>query len=135
MTSEIDGLKENLNINQNNVFLSSQRLESLRVELDWNKQELDNWLDKTKNIEEDAQVLEKYSRADEAKIKELSLNIENLTTSLAKVKRSLDIEITETHVNQIALEKVMSDWTGGLERDLRQGRGIRAMVGVKLSRL
>ena len=54
------------------------------------------------------QALEKHSRAYEAKIKELSLLIAILMADQAKARKQLDAEMTETHVNQIALEKVCS---------------------------
>jgi hypothetical protein len=40
----------------------------------------------TKVVQEDAQALVKYSRADEAKIKELSLLIERLMADQAKAR-------------------------------------------------
>ena len=49
-------------------------MEQICKQMDWNQQRLSEWLDKTKVV----QALEKYSRADEAKIKELSLQIERL---------------------------------------------------------
>ncbi len=59
-------------------------------------------------VQEDPQALEKYSRADEAEIKELSLQIERLMADQAKARKQLDAEMTETHVNQTALDKVRS---------------------------
>ena len=51
-TNELEALKEALNVNQANVFSANQKMEELRNELNWNKQQLDDWLEKTKAIEE-----------------------------------------------------------------------------------
>ena len=51
-TNELEALKEALNVNQANVFTANQKMEELRNELNWNKQQLDDWLEKTKAIEE-----------------------------------------------------------------------------------
>ncbi len=74
--------------------------------MNWNQQELTEWLEKARAVEEDAQALEKYSRADEAKIKEISLHMDKLLAEAAKARKHLEMELTETHVNQVALEKV-----------------------------
>ena len=46
--------------------------------------------------QEDNLTLEKYRRADEAKIKELTLQIEKLTVEVAKKANELEKEVTET---------------------------------------
>ena len=74
------------------------------MELNWSQQQLSEWLDKTE--QGGAGPRERNSRPGEAKIKELSLQIERLMADQAKARKQLDAEMTETHVNQIALEKV-----------------------------
>ena len=106
LTSEVSELTEAMNSNQNNIYRSAQKLDAIREQMNWNQQELSEWLEKARAVEEDAQALEKYSRADEAKIKEISLQTDRLVVEAAKAKKLLDQELTETHVNQIALEKV-----------------------------
>jgi hypothetical protein len=106
VSAEVAELMENMNANQNNIYQASEKMERIRNQLNWNQQQLSEWLEKAKVVEEDSQALEKYSRADEAKIKDMSLNIERLMQELSKAKRLLDAEVTETHVNRVALEKV-----------------------------
>ena len=55
-------------------------------------------------------TLEKYRRADEAKIKELTLNIEKLTVEVAKKAGELEKEVTETQAAQIELDKTAEDF-------------------------
>ena len=133
-----------MNQNQNNIIKSNEKMDAIRQEMNWNQQQLNDWLEKTKVVDDDAQLLEKYSRADEAKIKEISLQIERLVAEAAKAKKQLDNEITETHVNQVALEKVCSisnifNWlridTGCREFPPHSPRATRAhqALGAKLA--
>ena len=46
--------------------------------------------------EEDNLIMEKYKRADEAKIKDLNLLIEKLTIEVSESSNALNTEITET---------------------------------------
>jgi hypothetical protein len=66
--------------------------------------------EKTKVIEEDAAVLEKYSRADEAKIKELTLAIEKLTDTSTKASRDLQAEALETQAQRIGLDNAAGEF-------------------------
>ena len=50
-------------------------------------------------------IMEKYKRADEAKIKDLNLLIEKLTIEVSDCQRALNTEITETQAKQIELDK------------------------------
>ena len=104
LSSEVAELTENMNANQNNIFRSSEMMEQIGKQMNWNQQQLSEWLDKTKVV----LALEKYSGADEAKIKELSLPMERLMADQVKVRKQLDAEMAETHADQIALEKVCS---------------------------
>ena len=54
--------------------------------------------------------MEKYRRADEAKIKELTLNIEKLTVEVAKKATELEKEVTETQAAQIELDKTAEEF-------------------------
>jgi hypothetical protein len=55
--------------------------------------------------EEDNLIMEKYKRADEAKIKDLNLLIEKLTIEVSDAQKTLNNEITETQAKQIELDK------------------------------
>jgi chromosome segregation ATPase len=64
--------------------------------MNWNQEELEQWALAARQKEEDNLTLEKYRRADEAKIKELTLNIEKLTVEVANKSKELAKEVTET---------------------------------------
>ena len=52
---------------------------SFKLYLDRNQEELERWSVAAKQKEEDSLALQKYTRADEAKIREINFLIENLT--------------------------------------------------------
>lgn len=96
--------------NQTNIAKFNERINAMKDEMKWNEQELNAWMEKTKVADDDAQVLVKYTRADEAKIKQLTLEIERLTLETAKAHRELEAEMTETHANQMGLDKAAEDF-------------------------
>jgi hypothetical protein len=58
---------------QNNKFKLMQRLEDLKARMEWDQQALQAWLEEAARKDEDAMIIEKYSRQDEAKIKVMKI--------------------------------------------------------------
>ena len=103
---EIRDISEGMTTAQNNVYKAHDKIEVLRREMQMNEGELAAWFEKAQIVQDDAAALEQYTRADEAKIKDLTLQLEKLVAEAAKTKKALDQELTDTHVNHVALEKV-----------------------------
>ncbi len=59
-------------------------MDKLKLEMNWNQEELEQWVLAARQKEEDSLTMEKYRRADEAKIKELNLQIEKLTVEVTR---------------------------------------------------
>ena len=78
--------------------------------MNWNQEELEQWALAARQKEEDNLTLEKYRRADEAKIKELTLQIERLTIEVAVKATELEKEVTETQASQIELDKTAEEF-------------------------
>lgn len=78
--------------------------------MNWNQEELEQWVLAARQKEEDSLTMEKYKRGDEAKIKELNLQIEKLTVGVSKKQNELDKEITETQTAQIELDKTAEEF-------------------------
>ena len=92
------------------IFKANERMDQFKLEMNWNQEELEQWALAARQKEEDNLTTEKYRRADEAKIKELTLQIEKLTVEVAKKANELEQEVTETQAAQIELDKTAEEF-------------------------
>lgn len=102
--------QERLNDVQNSIYRGNERLDKYKIEMNWNQEELEQWVLAARQKEEDSLTMEKYKRGDEAKIKELNLQIEKLTVQVSRSQNELDREITETQTAQIELDKTAEEF-------------------------
>ena len=92
------------------IFKANERMDQFKLEMNWNQEELEQWALAARQKEEDNLTLEKYRRADEAKIKELTLQIEKLTIEVGHKCKQLEQEVTETQAAQIELDKTAEEF-------------------------
>lgn len=71
---------------------------------------MEQWALAAKQKEEDNLTLEKYKRADDMKIKELSLQLEKLTIEKNKRETELEKEVTQTQAFQIEIDKTAAEF-------------------------
>jgi chromosome segregation ATPase len=102
--------QDRLNNIQNMIFKANEKMDQFKLEMNWNQEELEQWALATRQKEEDNLTLEKYRRADEAKIKELTLTIEKLTIEVSQKAQELEKEVTETQAAQIELDKTAEEF-------------------------
>lgn len=110
LQKELNELKDRENVCENNKFRLLQRLEDMKSQMNWDQQALQAWLEESAHKDEDAMIIEKYSRQDEYKIKELSNKIGYMVEEALKKKRHLDQEYTETLMAQLELDKTGDDF-------------------------
>lgn len=110
LKKEMDELKEKKNSYENNIFKQTQKLEELKSQMNWDQQALEAWLEESARKDEDAMTIQKYTRQDESKIKELSLRMEKLMHEAMTKKNQLDNEMTNTLTSQIELDKIAEDF-------------------------
>ena len=94
-------------------------MNSFKQAMNWNQEELEKWSSEATKREDDNIVLEKYTRADEAKIKELTLAIERLSKSLVKKNAQLDNEMTNTQSYQLEVKRSVDIFKGQHEERQR----------------
>ena len=73
--------KERLNDTQNQIFKGNEKMDQFKLKMNFNQEELEQWALAARQKEDDNITLEKYKRADDAKIKELNLVTERLTVN------------------------------------------------------
>lgn len=108
--AECTDLETKLGTIQNFLFKGNEEMDKFKMQMNWNQDEMEQWAMAAKQKEEDSLALERYRRADESKIKELTLEIEKLTRALQAHRRTLEDESTETQAKQIELDKTAEEF-------------------------
>ena len=69
---------------QSQIRATNEESEKLKIALNWNQEELEQWATAASKREENNLALEKYTWFDEIKIKELTLKIESVSKKLVQ---------------------------------------------------
>lgn len=103
-------VEDALNNVKNDQFDTRERQEKLVLEKDWNNDAMSEWKEAVKQKEDDMKAYAAYTRADEKKVKQLSLTQEKLTEQCKAIETQLEEEVTETRVKQIELDKAIDQY-------------------------
>ena len=127
LQGEIAELEDKVNLLQNGIFKGNEQMEQFKLQMNWNQDELEQWALAARQKEEDNLALLKYTKADEAKMKDLSLQLEKMLDAAVQKKRAeLEEEVTKTQANA---DRARQDG-GGLPRSCtRSAAGPRRPVG------
>ena len=107
---ELEAIDSTLNALQNQVFGANEKMDGFKLQMNWNQEELEQWALASKQKEEDNLAIEKYTRADEAKINQLALQIEKLTKRDLEIQAQVEAEATETSSRQIELDRTAEEF-------------------------
>eukprot|EP00002_Diphylleia_rotans_P040756 TRINITY_DN9745_c0_g1_i3.p1 TRINITY_DN9745_c0_g1~~TRINITY_DN9745_c0_g1_i3.p1 ORF type:complete len:708 (-),score=224.99 TRINITY_DN9745_c0_g1_i3:232-2355(-) len=110
LDKQISDFQDSINVLQNSIFSGNDKLDQFKLQRNWNNEELEQWSQAAKQKDDDNLALERYTRADEQKIKDITLQVEKLTQDVLKKKAELDEEITETQASQIELDKTAEEF-------------------------
>lgn len=86
--------------------LESERIKALVEKLELGKVELDKWAEVQAKKFQDEDVLEKYSKEDSAKIKHLTMKLQQNRDVLQKTGHRLEQILTDTSTAQVELTRV-----------------------------
>ncbi len=98
--------KEKIRSLQSQMIVSNEEMDKLKLSLNWNQEELEQWATAAAKKESDNLALEKFQRADEVKIKDLILKLEHLTKLSVEKQAELENEKTETQSKQLEIDRV-----------------------------
>jgi chromosome segregation ATPase len=107
---EIDFVKDQLNLVQSQIYKANEKLDEIKMQMNWNQEELEQWALAARQKEEDFIAIEKYKRSDEQKIKDLTLQLEQLTKENIQQRAKLENEATDTQAKQMELDRVAQDF-------------------------
>jgi len=113
----LDDTQDQINNFSNELMRGNERLDQFKLEMNWNQEELEQWAIAARQKEEDELTLEKYRRADDSKVRELTLSVEKLTVENASKRKELEEMVTDTQAKQIEMDK-----TAELFRQLHDDR-------------
>ncbi|XP_074047097.1 coiled-coil domain-containing protein 39 [Macrotis lagotis] len=110
LEKEMTAIRERKSERENIIFRTSQKMEALRSQMNWDQQALEAWLEESAHKDSDTFALQKYTQQDDSKIRALILQIEKLTIECNEKRKALDNEVTETMSVQIELDKAAQDF-------------------------
>merc|ERR1712113_181542 len=113
----LDDTQDHVNAISNEIIRGNEKLDQFKLEMNWNQEELEQWAIAARQKEEDEMTLEKYKRADDSKVRELTLAVEKLTVENDRKRKELADQVTETQAKQIEMDK-----TAELFRQLHDDR-------------
>ncbi|XP_018649577.1 putative ubiquitin-protein ligase BRE1 [Schistosoma mansoni] len=86
-----------------------KELENSSVNIDSDKNSLENLMKTIGEHDEDMKIIEKYIKQDNTKIKELDLELEKLTNTRNELKSKLDTTYTNTLVDQVKFDNITKE--------------------------
>ncbi|CAM9198500.1 unnamed protein product [Chrysoparadoxa australica] len=101
---------EKVNNMQNGIFAANEHMDRFKLQMNWNQEELEQWALAAKQKEEDSLALQKYTRADETKIKELTLQLERLSKEVVAKQAQMDNVEAETNIKQVELDRAAEEF-------------------------
>jgi len=110
LQQEMIELQDKINGVQAAVFRGNEKMDQFKLQMNWNQEELEQWALAARQKEEDNLALLKYTKADEAKMKDLNLQLEKMLSAVQQKRSELDTEVTETQAAQIELDKTAEDF-------------------------
>ena len=106
----LEEVQDQLSTTQSAIYKANEKMDEFKMQMNWNQEELEQWAVAAKQKEEDNIALQKYTRADELKIKELSMQLEQFTKERVLQKGLLETEVTETQAKQMELDRIAQEF-------------------------
>ena len=107
---EQSDIREKVDSIQNAIFHGNMKMDEFKASMSFQQEELEQWDLARKQKEDDTVALERYSKEDSSKVKELNLQIEKISRAVQEKKKQVEDEITETQAAQIELDKTAEDF-------------------------
>jgi chromosome segregation ATPase len=110
LARNLSELQETLDAVQNRLFQGNLRMDEFKAAMNFNQEELEQWDLARKQKEDDAVVIERYTKADDAKTRDLNFQVEKMSKQVQRERDELEEEITQTRGAQMELDKSAEDY-------------------------
>jgi chromosome segregation ATPase len=91
---------------QREKHIANDELDKFKLSLNWKQEELEQWATAAAKRESDNLALEKFRRADEVKIKELTLKLENVNKALVLRRAQVENERTDVQSKELEIQRI-----------------------------
>lgn len=105
-----DAVADQIAAVQASIFRGGEKLETFRAAMHMAQGELERWAAARREREEDALALDKYTRADELKVRDLSRELEKLTAVVQERRRELEKSAVDAKAQQVEVDKAAADF-------------------------
>ena len=95
---------------QREKYIANDELDKFKLSLNWKQEELEQWATAAAKRESDNLALEKFRRADEVKIKELTLKLENVNKALVLRRAQVENERTDVQSKELEIQRMTSSF-------------------------
>ena len=92
------------------LYRGKEKMDQFKLVMNWNQEEFAQWALAAKQKEEDNLALQQYQQQDEVRTRDMTMQLEKLSTEALRKRADLDAEVTETQAAQIELNKTAQDF-------------------------
>ena len=106
MKEDVEKFQDDINTLQRKISQSKDKMDEYKVQMNWGQDELQEFMMSEKQKEDDYMAVQKYTRADEAKVKELTLHIEAITKDIMNIKETYANKDTIYSTKQVEMNRI-----------------------------
>ncbi|KAI9221363.1 hypothetical protein BC828DRAFT_381204 [Blastocladiella britannica] len=110
MQSEQRDVAEASGTTQNAIHRTAEKIAKIKAQCKSEERELDDWMRVQQEKDEDNLILLKYAKEDDAKSRELALQLEKLVAEVDEKRATLNQTLTETQVSQMEVERIAGEF-------------------------
>ncbi|CAN0220456.1 unnamed protein product, partial [Phaeothamnion confervicola] len=110
LAAAADAARDDLHGAQDGIFRAGEAMDRFKLQMNWNQEELEQWALAARQKDEDAEALQRYRRADDAKAKELTLQIERLSRAVVEKRAALDATAAEGAAKQVEMDRTAEEF-------------------------
>ena len=103
---DVEKFQDDINTLQRKISQSKDKMDEYKVQMNWGQDELQEFMMSEKQKEDDYMAVQKYTRADEAKVKELTLHIEAITKDIMNIKETYANKDTIYSTKQVEMNRI-----------------------------